>query len=545
MFPEIFLPDGQLEIMAVELDTLNATMQLRLRSRTVQGICPLCGQYSQSIHSQYERTLKDLPYSGFAVRIILEVRRFFCRAAACPRKTFSERLPEVTQPYARQTNRLRQIIQTVGLLIGISMAKRVLGQLHVPTSIWSILRLLRKMVIAGRPTPRILGVDDWAMRRGRRYGTILVDLESSLVVDLLPDRETITLAKWLIAHPGVEIISRDRAEAYAEGAKLGAPNAVQVADRWHLLKNLGDMLVRVLSSHHRELKHLAQQVGPATPAGFKPELSPQVFPTASPSPTRNTPRRYQRFIEVHTLHEQGFHISAIARQIGLDRKTVRKYLALTTLPEIRHVTYHRSRKLAPYEAYLLEHWEYGRRTLRQLYRDIQTQGYTGCLTAVAEFMSQIRKERGLLPFVSRDILLSNTPYPYAQLSPRTAAWLLLAQAEDLSPNEQALAAALPTLHPDIAQAALAAQRFTELVRSRTVEHFDVWLADMHQSSLTQLRSFARSLQRDYAAVRAALTLPWSNGPVEGHVNRLKFIKRQMFGRAKFDLLRLRVLAFSV
>ena len=206
--------------------------------------------------------------------------------------------------------------------------------------------------------------------------------------------------------------------------------------------------------------------------------------------------------------------------------------------------YHRSRKLAPYEVYLLEHWAYGRRTIRQLYRDIQAQGYSGCLTAVAEFMSHVRKEQGLLPFVSTDVLLSNSPYPYAQLSPKTAAWLLLAQPKDLTPHERDLAAALPSLHPDIEQVALAAQRFIDLVRTRAVEQFDAWLVAMHHASLPQLRSFARSLQRDYAAVHAALALPWSNGPVEGHVNRLKFIKRQMFGRANFDLLRLRVLAFS-
>jgi len=544
VFPEEFLPDGKLEIVAVELDSVEATMQLRLRSRASHGICPSCGQPSQSIHSGYERTLKDLPCSGFAIRIILEVRRFFCKAVACTRKTFSERLPEVTQPYARQTNRLSGLVQTLALLVGSSMGKRLLGQLGIPTSIWSMLRLLRKVDIAGRPTPRILGVDDWAMRRGRRYGTILVDLESSKVVDLLPGREANTLASWLMTHPGVEVISRDRAEAYAEGARLGAPNAVQVADRWHLLKNLGDMLVRVLSSHPRELKRLAQQVDPSSPTDFPSESSPEQLPMVSAPAKRNAPRRYQRFVEVHTLHEQGFHITAIARQTGLDRKTVRKYLAYTTLPEVRRVPYHRSRKLAPYEAYLLDHCEYGRRTVRQLYGDIQAQGYGGCLTAVAAFMSQVRKERGLLPFVPTDVLLSNTPYPYAQLSPRTAAWLLLAQPKDLTPNEQTLAAALPKLHPDIELAAHAAQRFTELVRSRAFERFDAWLNDMHQSTLPQLRSFARSIQRDYAAVRAALTLPWSNGPVEGHVNLLKFIKRQMFGRANFDLLRRRVLAFS-
>ena len=538
MFPEAFLPDTTLEIVAVEQDLAATTIQLRVRSRGRGGTCPCCGQYSQSIHSGYERKLKDLPCSGFAVEIILEVRRFFCKTAACPRTTFCERLAEVTRPYARQTNRVRGIIQTFGLLVGSSMGKRLLSELRIPASIWSILRLLRKTVQPSRVTPRILGVDDWAIRRGHRYGTLLVNLETAEVVDVLLGREAQTLADWLHAHPGVEVISRDRAEAYAEGARQGAPLAIQVADRWHLLKNLGEMLVRILANHHRELKTLTQTMMVSQPAPV--ELRPQPMTTEAEclSSINTNSRRYARFVQTHELHAQGFTLSAIARQTGMDRKTIRKYLHLTALPAY-HPQRRRFSKLLPYQDYLLEHWQNGRRTVRQLWLDIRELGLKGSHSVVATFMAQVRKERGLPPYLRTEM---HCPVATPPLSPRRAAWLLLARADQLDQQDLHFKLMLPGLHPDIQQAATVAQRFAQLVRERLPDAFNEWLQFSLQSTLREIRSFARGVQRDYDAVKAALTFRWNNGMLEGHVNRLKFVKRQMFGRAKFDLLRLRVLA---
>jgi transposase len=245
--------------------------------------------------------------------MVLEVRRFFCDGGACCRKTFAEQITTVTRRYARRTNRLSTLIQAVGLLVGSSMGKRILKLLQISVSIWSMLRVLRKIPEPNFRTPRVLGVDDWAMRRGRRYGTVLVDLESGVVVDLLPDREAQTLAKWLRTHPGVEIISRDRAEGYAEGARQGAPEAVQVADRWHLLKNLGEMLVRVLSGHQPELRQLAQWLGTSPPAQGHSEADVGSPEPLSASYSQLASRRNQQFTEAHSLHDQGFSVTAIAR----------------------------------------------------------------------------------------------------------------------------------------------------------------------------------------------------------------------------------------
>jgi transposase len=249
-------------------------------------------------------------------------------------------------------------------------------------------------------------------------------------------------------------------------------------------------------------------------------------------------RRYARFVEAHDLRTQGFTVSAIARQTGLDRKTVRKYLNLTTLPAYRPQR-RRFSILLPYQAYLLEHWQNGRRTVRQLWLDIRELGFKASHSVVATFMAQVRKERGLPAYVRTNL---QCPVAPPALSPRRAAWLLLARPDQLTEEDKRLRSSLPDLHPDIYVAATTAQRFAHIVRERLPDTFDEWLQQSLQSTLREIRSFARGIQRDYDAVKAALELPYSNGMVEGHVNRLKFVKRQMFGRANFDLLRLRVLA---
>ena len=524
MLADEMLACSKIEIVTTNTDQPESAIQLRVRSRAECAQCPSCGTNSSSVHSAYERQLKDLPCGELRVSIVLEVQRYFCKNPGCSRKTFSERIPELTQPYARQTNRLRGIVELFGLLVGASMSKELLGQVHIPVSMWSILRLLRKIETKERPTPRILGVDDWAIRRGHHYGTVLVNLETSEVVDVLVGREAKTLARWLQAHPGVEVISRDRAESYAEGGRQGAPQAIQVADRWHLLKNLGDMLVRVLSRHHRELNHVGS-----------PSVEKNVAFSLLGKVDTNSPRNLQ-FLRVHELKGKGFHVSAIARQTGLDRKTVRKYLSLTTLSDAPRI---RSNRLDPYKAYLLEHWQNGQCTVKQLWLDIRALGFNGCHSVVAEYMAQVRKENGIAPYIR---INQQVPIGAPRVSPRHAAWVLLARPDQLDEQDLALRSRLPDCHPDIQVAATIAQRFAQLVRGTSAETLETWLIDSLASPVSTIRAFARSLQRDFDAVKAALTLPWSNGPVEGHVNRIKFLKRQMFGRANFDLLRLRILA---
>ena len=410
-----------------------------------------------------------------------------------------------------------------------------MSYLPVRTSRRTIARVLRRLVPDARPTPRVLGIDDWAIRRGHRYGTILVDLQQGRMVEVLPDREAASIAAWLQAHPGVEIISRDRAGASAEGARRGAPQAVQVADRWHVLKKLGEALTSVFARHRRELKQLG-----ASRHAVTADQCPQVSPPAVPSPTFQA--RNARFIQVRQWREEGMTINAIAALSHLDRKTIRKYLNADHCPNW-HYPRHRLSTLTPYHAYLLEHAAAGQRTVRQLYRHIQAQGFTGSLSTVATYLAAAHQP----PTRSVQLESSGVPaskLPDTTLTPRRATWFLLSRPDQLTQAQQALAQPVAPLNSEVEQATSLAQSFILMVRQRLVDALDPWLDTTLNSTVRELRTFARGIQRDYQAVKAALALPWSNRAVEGHVNRLKFFKRQMFGRAKFDLLRIRVLLSS-
>jgi transposase len=234
----------------------------------------VCGKITRRVHSRYSRTLSDLPWHGNAVRIQLEARRFFCDTASCSRRIFAERLPETTKHYARRTLRLSAAIDAVALALGGEAGARLAGRLAMRISPGTMLRRLHGGAPASPATaPRVLGVDDWAFRKGQRYGTILVDLERRRPVDLLPDRTADTLARWLAKHSGIGIIARDRSSEYSRAIQQAAPHVREVADRWHLLHNLRQMLERFFTGHHAHLKQLVGDEVARLPPSF--EWTPQ------------------------------------------------------------------------------------------------------------------------------------------------------------------------------------------------------------------------------------------------------------------------------
>lgn len=520
------LPTQDYEVEEVHGDEKHAPLHLKLRALAKTAVCPSCQTSTHRVHSHYQRQVRDLSWGGRAVSITLTVRRFFCDKTDCSRRIFTERLPGLVAPHAQRTERLVMLMQQLGLLCGGSMGVTILRQVAVLTSRWTVLRDVRKTVVPNDYTPRVLGVDDWAIRRGHRYGTILVDLESHQVIDLLPDWEADTLAIWLQTHPGIEVISRDRAGAYSQAAQQGAPNAVQVADRWHLLNNLGEALTNLLGRHRRVLQQL--------------NSSTQPDPASPPSAHSNAyQRRKLRFEQVRQLKQQGLTISAIANIVHLDRKTIRKYLNSDRCPRgYRQRSSRRTNKLTSYRDYLLTYGLDGQRTVRQLWHDIQELGYDGGLSAVAAFLAAARHGSPTATPIDNQPPVERVD----KLTPRRATWLILARAEALTTVQRDQAEQIAQLHPDVTLMVAEAQAFATMLRQRTVDAVDGWLEHTRQSTLRELRTFARGIQRDYNAVKAAFDLPYSNGMVEGNVNRLKFIKRSMFGRAKFDLLRLRVLA---
>ena len=551
MLPSVLLPDPEnLQIETIEIDDEHSVILLNLRTNQTTNRCPLCQAASDHIHSRYKRILADLPWADWSVRLEVQVRRFLCHTASCPRWIFTERMPHVAAPWARRTTRLAAVQREVGLAVGASMGSRLMQALNLPGDDDMVLCLVRQVEPAAVESVRVLGVDDWAMRKGHTYGTILVDLEKGEAIDVLPDRKAETLAAWLRQHPEVEIISRDRAGAYAEGAKQGAPNALQVADRWHLLKNLADALVQALAQHQRPLRQLSQPTVPTQATSLPTsELSPtnpdppepagievkRQQPATLERQQRRRAERQARFEEVLTLYQHGATVSAIARQTGLDRKTVRKFIHAPTFPE-RQAPAKRASILDPYKPYLRQRWDEGCHTAVRLWREIQPLGYQGGQMLVVEFVAHLRREHGLAPRARLLTAQATTP-----VTPRTATWLILKRPDKFKDEDHRLLEQIRDLHPDIDAAVTLTQDFATILRQRLSADLDDWLNRAASSAMPTLRSFAAGIRRDYDAVKAAASTAWSNGPVEGQVNRLKFIKRQMFGRANFDLLRRRVL----
>jgi transposase len=518
--------------------------------------CPLCHRRSERRHSRYFRTLADLPVASYAIQLRVAVRRFRCVNPLCRRRIFAERLPRLAADYARRTHDQRAALTDLGFALGGSAGARLAGRMRLTGSRATLLRLVHAAPPPNFPTPRVLGVDDWAWRRGRKYGSILVDLEEHRTIDLLPDRTAATFADWLKRHPGIEIISRDRGGAYADGARQGAPNAVQVADRFHILVNIGEALERVLARHHTALREAAAAVDRAMarawdsrgeePARAAEESAAKTRLTrAEQTKQARRASREARYEAAVGMYRQGHSLHAIARRLTIGRATVRRFLHAGAFPE-RATPPPRPSILAPFEPYLRERWAEGCHNARVLWREIQGRGFPGRPALVRRYVARWRATPGRRgPTPRRAESQGQAPSPPVRpptrvLSPRQARWLLLRPADELRAGEQDYRSYLLTGNAEIQDAQALAQDFGRLIRARDREALAPWLVRAESGDLPEMRGFAIRLRRDLAAVEAALTFEWSNGPVEGEINKLKALKRQMYGRAGFDLLHKRL-----
>ena len=543
--PSYLLPEPScVPLDTCRLDEAQGCIRLTIASMQLPASCPLCQRPSRRVHSGYTRQVADLPWAGLPVQIELSVRRFFCDHPVCSRRIFTERLPTVVAPWARRTQRLASAQEQIGLALGGAAGERLALHLAMSAGVDLLLLLIRQAQTPKRPTPRVLGVDDWALRKGQTYGTILVDLEQGQVVDILPDRASETLARWLQEHPGVEIVSRDRAGAYAEGARVGAPDAIQVADRWHLLKNLTDAVYKALQPHHSAIEQMLRQQSGQEVGQMHPPVANSVLPAsvATHQPTAADIARQQRAEEAHRLRQQGWTMKAIAHHLGLCTKTVRRHLN-RSLPPTPLRRSGRARLIDAYRSYLLARWNAGCHNASQLWREIRAQGYAGQITMVREFISQLRRASGLPPRVRS--LPGNPVKTDPSVRPptvRALAYLIVRPPDHLDAAEYEHLAKLAAVHPKLQVVVELAREFAAMVRQRQAKQLKAWLEKATHSHVASLRSFAAGLRQDMAAVQAGLSLAWSNGPTEGHINRLKCLKRQMYGRAKLDLLRQRLLA---
>jgi transposase len=500
--------------------------------------CPRCGEVSRSRHSSYSRRLQDLPWQGVGVELWAMVGRFRCRNALCPRKIFCERLPEIARAYGRQAERVAEIVRLLGYVAGGLPGQRLLARLAIAVSDDTVVRRVREQPpeeVSVTPI-RHLGVDDWAWRKGQVYGTILVDLDLHRVIDLLPERTAESFAAWLKQHPEIVTIARDRSGLYAEGAARGAPQSQQVADRFHLLVNLSATMERVLEAHSRQLivppaEEPAAQAPQADAAELSQDCPPLVPPQVTPAQLRRL-RRLERYQQVVALFHSGHSQAAISRTLGIGKKTVRRWLRRGEFPE-RKPPHRPPAKVSKFADYLQQRWNEGCHNASRLYREIRQQGYLGKGVMVARLVAAWRKAGK-----------ATAPKTPKRISPRHAALLVTRPADQLKDEQQQLLDRLARHCPTIIELRKLALGFRTALVADDSNQLRGWIDEARHSEFGAVARFAYGLHKDISAVAAAVDTSWSSGQVEGQINRLKTIKRQMYGRAGFELLRARVLPYS-
>jgi transposase len=467
-----------------------ASIRVQLTAIAPTAACPRCGIFSSSIHRRYQRHLTDLPWGTRLVRIQCIVRKFICRNLSCERRIFTERLPALVATDARKTHRVIMVLQAIGIALGGQAGARLAARLRLAVSAATLLRLVQAASGPDTSALQAIGVDEWAWRRGHRYGTILVDLATHRVVDLLPDRSAASVAAWLAQHLTITVVGRDRSPLYADGICQGVPDAVQVVDRFHLVHNLREAVEAFLTNQRGALQAAAVRTAQALmPPGSLVPVTPMYQGrrrSAPPQQHRADPWRQPRhapWVEIygalHTLHAQGIPVATIARQLGISRPTVYAYLRRTTPPGPKRPPFQwTARVVTPYLPYLIRGW-----------RESGTDSMRLC-----RFITQRRRasEAGLSPETQA------SPYPRPQgPSPRAVSVTRVCRAGKRSPDAEISVAQLWQLDPSIARAYALSHAFLDLVRERRGVELEAWMAEAMHGGIEELARFAHGLRRTW------------------------------------------------
>lgn len=515
-------------VVIEQITRVDGVIEIGARARGSTAVCPGCGERSRRVHSRYERRLADAAVGGQPVRIRLRVRRFLCIRTDCVRMTFVEQVQDLTVRYGRHSQLLHTMLQTIALLLAGRAGARLSRRLAVPVSRTTMLRLIRAMPdpVAGELTA--VGIDDFAFRRGHVYGTIVIDIETHRPLDVLPDRTADTVADWLKQHPGIQIVCRDRAGAYAEAARIGAPDAVQVADRWHLWHNLCEAVDKTVAAHRGELQPDKVMPNKVMPDKAMPD---QPASPADPAVAEGTlmVRTRERYAAVQALRQRGRSITAIGRELGLDRRTARRFVRAEHVEDLLAKARSRESLLDAFKPYLHERFNAEHTDAASLTLEITALGYRGSDKTVRRYLQPFRAG-----------LTAPAPVPVAPSVRQVTGWLTR-HPESLDEDERLHRKAVLTRSPALAVTAEHVSQFAQILTGLHGDQLAGWISDVEATDAPTLRSFAHGLRNDLDAVTNGLTLGYSSGAVEGTVNRIKTIKRQMYGRAKFDLLRKRIL----
>ena len=485
-----------------------------VRSGAAAAACPSCAFVSHRVQSSYRRRAADLPLGGRRVELQVVVRRFRCDAVLCGRQIFAERFSaDVLPAFARRTTRLERIVHQLGLALGGRPAANLASRLLLPVSRDTLLRVVRRRAAPRSDPLSVIGIDDFAWRRNHRYGTLICDLERRRPVTLLPDREQATAEAWLKGQPSIGIVARDRGGGYGEAIARALPHATQVADRWHLMENASRAF---LDAVRRSMRPIREVIGAAT-------VNPELLTAAERIQYEGYLRREEADATIRALVEAGVPIKQISRRLGHSRKLVRAVVR----GERTDVFRVRQSSLQPYLPWLDAQWDAGDRNATDLWRRLTAQGFRGSLRVIGEWATHRRRAEK-----AGTDALQRVP------SARTVARLMTTGRDRLTKAETVTVAAIEAGVPALVEAREVVALFQAMVRAMTPATLEAWI---ERATASLVASFARGVAKDEAAVRAALTLPWSNGQTEGQITKLKLVKRQMYGRGKIDLLQARLI----
>jgi len=506
------------------------TIIVHLYATSPTAACPQCGTAGSRVHSRYQRTIADVAFGGRKLVLKLLVRKWICAEASCSRHIFAERFPQLVQRYARMTDRLIKALQSAGVITNGADAAQIASSFGVPTTAKTIIRRVLQLPLPSEGSVRKVGIDEWAWKKGQYYGTILVDLEKRRIVQLLAERSVETSKVWLRQHPEIDLVSRDRGKLFREAATLGAPQAKQVIDRFHLQKNFAEALEKFFRQQERLLKKATRgSTGKARPAE-RPAVAEKV--------AQERRARHRQRVRLHKriwkLYREGYYKEQIAQIVGVSSRSVYRALEQQAPPPPRR----RSRSSSivdPYLSYLASRWNQGCHNVARLYEEIVAQGYTGSRRTLEMRLRPFRPE-ATRPVSKQAVILDKPP------SPRGVALMMVRPQHNRTKEQTAYLEQLVQSDETIAAVFKLAQDFGHLLRKREGQvRLEQWKAAVQASEIAELIAFVDGLAEDAQAVSNGCSLTWSNGIVEGFINKVKWIKRSSYGQAGFPLLQRRVL----
>jgi transposase len=508
------------------VEDLGGSVKIVARTGSGPVACRACGTLSARVHDRYRRRLQDLACGGRPVQVELEVRRFICGNPACEVATFAEQVSGLTAEHQRRTVGLRGLLERVALALAGRAGSRLAAALGAIVSRFTLIRLVRAMPDPEIGQVTVLGIDDWAKRRGHSYASVLLDMDGHRIIDVLPDREAATFADWLRAHPGVQVICRDRAGAYALGGREGAPGARQVADRWHMWDDLGEYVKKTVAAHHGCVKdHYAVLKQAAAGQAPDPRQTAEQVSAAQAESRSRVVRARQRYEQVQALKAEGKHIAAITRELRLAPGTARRYFHAASVDELVVASLAGwPSMLDDYKPHLHQRWNQGCTNVQQLHREVTALGFRGSYGTVYAYLA---------PFKGK----AAPPAVPAPPEVRHITSWIRRRPDHLDAGEQVKLKEVRAACPHLDALRTHVEEFAKIMTGRHGERLDAWITAARADDLPHLHTFANGLERDHAAVQAGLTLPYSSGAIEGKVCKIKFLKRLMFGRASYDSLR--------